>query len=98
MLTLMIHAPQRTFGDEEDEGSSSENSAGEEEIVVMKKSKGVNKIMDLPSVSEFQIILEKSNFVTGDGLSGDEGHAALGRQEDRQLQTNLGLRLKDFRY
>ena len=49
----MIHAPQRTFGDEEDEGSSSENSAGEEEIVVMKKSKGVNKIMDLPSVSEF---------------------------------------------
>ena len=53
MLTLMIHVPQRTFVDEEDEGSSSENSAGEEEIVVLKKSKGVNKIMDLPSVSEF---------------------------------------------
>ena len=53
MLALMIHVPQRTFGDEEDEGSSSENSAGEEEIVVLKKSKGVNKIMDLPSVSKF---------------------------------------------
>ena len=53
MLTLMIHVPQRTFGEEEDEGSSSENSAGEDEIVVLKKSKGVNKIMDLPSVSEF---------------------------------------------
>ena len=48
---LMIHIFQRAFGDEEDEGSSSsENSAGEEEAVQVKKSKGLNKIMDLPSV------------------------------------------------
>ena len=48
---ITIHNFQRAWDDEEDEGSSSsENSAGEEEAVQVKKSKGLNKIMDLPSV------------------------------------------------
>ena len=46
MITLF----QRHCDEEEDDESSSENSADEEEIVLTKKSKGLNKIMDLPSV------------------------------------------------
>ena len=46
-----IHIFQRAFGDEEaKDSSSSENSAEEEDAVQVKKSKGLNKIMDLPSV------------------------------------------------
>ena len=42
---------QRHCDDEEaEDSSSSENSAGEEVIVPTKKTKGLNKIMDLPSV------------------------------------------------
>ena len=48
---LKVHIFHRACDDEEDEGSSSsENSAGEEEAVQVKKGKGLNKIMDLPSV------------------------------------------------
>ena len=48
---LKVHIFHRACDDEEDEGSSSsENSGGEEEAVQVKKGKGLNKIMDLPSV------------------------------------------------
>ena len=86
---LKVHIFHRACDNEEGEGSSSsENSAGEEEAVQVKKGKGLNKIMDLPSVRPDlnEVGPEKSfiNFVTGDGVSGNEGHAAIGRQEDRQ--------------
>ena len=48
---MIIHVFQRACDNEEDEdSSSSENSGEENEAVLTKKSKGLNKIMDLPSV------------------------------------------------
>ena len=53
---MIINLLQRHCDDEETEdSSSSDNSAGEEEAVLTKKSKGVNKIMDLPSVGVFDL-------------------------------------------
>ena len=51
LCQMIIYVFQRACDNEEDEdSSSSENSDGEDEAVLTKKSKGLNKIMDLPSV------------------------------------------------
>ena len=51
LFQMIIHVFQRACDNEEDEdSSSSENSDQEDEAVLTKKSKGLNKIMDLPSV------------------------------------------------
>ena len=48
---MIINLFQRHCDEEEaEDSSSSEDFAGEEEAVLTKKTKGLNKIMDLPSV------------------------------------------------